>query len=121
MKMMVIDDEKGICDFLSDFFERRGHEVVTLNDPLKAMDKIEKEQPQVVILDRIMPKMDGLNLLEKIKHAYGKKLKVIMVTVSDEEETRKKALKLGADDFIAKPFSSEYLESVVVEKIRELI
>ena len=81
MKMMVIDDEKGICDFLSDFFERRGHEVMVVSDPLKAMDKIEKDQPQVILLDRIMPKMDGLKLLEKIKHVYGKKIKVIMITV----------------------------------------
>ena len=121
MKLMVIDDEKGFCDFLSDFFERRGHEVITVNDPTKAMEKIEKEAPQVILLDRIMPKMDGLKLLEKIKHVYGKKVKVIMVTVSDEDETRKKALKLGVDAFIAKPFLSEDLEAIVVQKIRELI
>jgi len=121
MKMMVVDDEKGICDYLYDFFERRGHEVVTVNDPAKAMALIEKHQPQIVMLDKIMPKIDGLRLLADIKKKYGKALKVVIVTVSDDEDTRKKAKELGADGFVSKPFTSDYLETVVVEKIRELI
>ena len=71
MKMLVIDDEKGICDYLHDFFERRGHEVVTLSDPAKAMDAIAKHSPQIIMLDKLMPKIDGLKLLADIKKVYG--------------------------------------------------
>ncbi len=120
MKLLIIDDEKGICDYLSDFFEHRGHQALTVTDPLKAMAVIEKENPPIVILDKLMPKMDGLTLLAKIKK-YDKNIKVIMVTVSDEPQTKKDALKAGVDDFITKPFSSDYLESVVISKLHGLV
>jgi DNA-binding response OmpR family regulator len=116
---MVVDDEQKICDFVSGFFEKRGHPVVMVTDPLQAIGILKTEKPQVVLLDVKMPEMSGLTLLEKIR-AADKEIKVIMVTVADDETTRRRAEELGAAAFISKPFSSDYLEETVLDKLEEL-
>jgi two-component system OmpR family response regulator len=120
LKIVVVDDEKSICDFVEAFFKSRGHVVITATNPLEALDIISKEQPKVIMLDIRMPQMDGLTLLAKIKQS-GSKAKIIMVTVADDEQTKEKARQLGADAFISKPFSTDYLEEVVADKIEELL
>jgi len=119
IKLMVIDDEKGICDFVHDFFKRRGHKVVTLTTPQKAIEAVDEEMPQIVLLDIMMGPVNGLDILKSIKEKY-KKIKVVMVTVADDPETRKKAMELGADGFVTKPFTTQYLESVVAAKVEEI-
>ena len=120
LKMVVVDDEKSICDFVGTFFKSRGHQVFIVVNPLEAEQVISRESPQVIILDVRMPQMDGLTLLTKIKQS-GSKAKIVMVTVADDEQTKEKAKKLGADAFISKPFSTDYLEEVVADKIEELL
>ena len=120
IKMLIVDDEKGICDFVGDFFKRRGHKVVTLTNPQNALALVEKENPQIILLDILMPTMDGLTVLRKIREV-NKAVKVVMVTVADDPQTRDKAFRLGANGFIGKPFNTEYLESVVMTKIQELV
>jgi len=119
IKVMVVDDEKPICDFVRSFFGERGHQVISVTDPAKAISLVEQEKPQIIILDIRMPQISGLTLLEQIRK-IDKEAKIIMVTIVDDIETQKKAKELGADAFISKPFNTEYLEEVVMAKIQEL-
>lgn len=120
IRLLVADDEKGICDFIGDFFSRRGHKVFTVWNPSKILSTIAKEQPQIIILDLMMPQIGGLEILKEVKSKY-KGIKVIIVTVSDDKATKDKAIQLGADDYITKPFSTEYLEMSVMLRIQELL
>jgi len=120
LKMLIVDDEKSICDFVGSFFKSRGHQVFTTVNPQDALGIVKQENPTVIILDVRMPQMDGLTLLEKIKEA-GSQAKIIMVTVANDEQTEQRAACLGADAFVNKPFSTDYLEEVVADKIEELL
>lgn len=120
LKMLIVDDEKSICDFVGTFFKARGHQIFTTVNPCEALEIVKRESPKIILLDVRMHQMDGLTLLKKIKES-GCKAKVIMVTVADDEETRQKATRLGADAFISKPFSTDYLEEVAADKIEELL
>ena len=120
IKILVIDDEQGICDFISDFFERRGHIVFTAADPGEALLVLKKEKPHIILLDIMMPQMSGLDLLKKIREK-NKHVKIIMVTVVDDTASKKEAFNSGADDFIVKPFTTDYLASVVMSKIQQIL
>jgi DNA-binding response OmpR family regulator len=120
INIMMVDDEKGICDFTADFFRRRGHKFTIVNNPSKAMDLIAKETPQIIFLDILMAPINGLDLLRKIR-AVDKKVKIVMITVEDRPEVEKESLNLGADDFVGKPFTTEYLEQIVMKKIAKLV
>ena len=120
IKILVVDDEKEICEYIGDFFRDRGHETFTLTNPTEVVDFVDKEKPQLVLLDILMPQMSGLEVLKRIKQKHKENVKAIMVTVVDNESTREEAFRLGADDFISKPFTTDYLETVVMKKIEEL-
>ena len=118
-RILVVDDESEICDFLKAFFEDRSYEVVTVNSGEAAMKQIEKIQPHVVLLDIHMPGVDGVVVLRQIKAKYPK-MKVIMVTAIETRDKIEECLRLGADNYITKPLSLEYLENDVREKIESL-
>ncbi len=120
LKIMVVDNEIDICNFVKSFFEVRGFQVVTALNGDEAMAKIPKEKPDLVILD-IMMRMgtEGLDYLPKVKQALPG-AKVLMITGVDDEASIRKAKDLGADDYITKPLVLEYLESTVLQKIGEL-
>ena len=118
-KLLVVDDEIEICEFLKSFFEDRDFKVATANSGGKALEQVEKFQPDVVLLDIQMPGMDGLQVLKKIK-ASNFRVKVIMVTAVETQEKIEEAMRLGADNYITKPLSLEYLEKDVQDKIELL-
>ena len=118
-KMLVVDDEHEICDFLKSFFEERDFDVRVANSGEMALQEIEKTKPQVVLLDVHMPGMDGMYALREIKAHYPN-IKVIMVTALETREKIEEAIRLGADNYITKPLSLEYLEKDVQEKIAQL-
>lgn len=117
--MLVVDDEQEICDFLKSFFEDRDFDVRTANSGSEAISAVQKVQPQVVLLDIQMPGMDGLTALKEIKTSYPQ-AKVIMVTAVETREKIEEAMRCGADNYITKPLSLEYLEKDVQEKITHL-
>lgn len=117
--LLIVDDEAEICEFLKSFFEDRQFEVRTAHSGLEALASIEKNQPHVVLLDIHMPGMDGMNALKKIKEDYPA-VKVIMVTAIETRDKIEEALRAGADNYITKPLSLEYLERDVQEKIAHL-
>ncbi len=118
-KLLIVDDEKEICEFLKAFFEERNFEVYTANSGVSAIKYIQELTPQLVLLDIHMPGMDGINALKWIKEKYPK-VKVIMVTALETREKIEEAMRLGADNYITKPLSLEYLEKDVQEKIAQL-
>jgi CheY-like chemotaxis protein len=118
-KLLVVDDESDICEFLKAFFEEREFEVWTANSGEEAIQEVKKIKPQLVLLDVHMPGMDGMNVLRQIKQNYPA-IKVIMVTALETREKIEEAMRLGADNYITKPLSLEYLEKDVQEKIAQL-
>lgn len=119
IKLLLVDDEKGITDSLKNFFDTRGFKVYTANTGEEALEIVKEDKPDIVFLDIRMKGMDGLDILERIKK-IDNKLKVIMLTIHGEQEMMDKAKELGADEYITKPFRVDYLEEVVIKKIQEL-
>ena len=118
-KLLIVDDEAEICEFLKSFFEDRDFKVATAHNGIAALEQVERFQPDVALLDIQMPGMDGLQTLKKMKDTYPK-LKVIMVTAVETQEKIEEAMRLGADNYITKPLSLEYLEKDVQDKIDSL-
>lgn len=119
IRLLVVDDEPEICDFLKSFFEERDFEVQTALSGEEALKAVESFHPQVALLDIKMGDVDGLTVLRKVKEKHPR-LKVIMVTALETTEKIEEAMRLGADNYITKPLSLEYLENDVREKIANL-
>ena len=118
-KLLVVDDEKEICDFLKSFFEERDFDVITANSGEEALAAAEKEKPHIVLLDIHMPGMDGMSTLKELKKRTPA-LKVIMVTAIETRDKIEEAIRIGADNYITKQLSLEYLEKDVKDKIMQL-
>ncbi len=118
-RLLVVDDETEICDFLKAFFEDREFEVHTAHNGEEALRAVEASSPQVVLLDVHMPGMDGMKVLKEMKRRFPS-VKVIMVTALETREKIEEAMRLGADNYITKPLSLEYLEKDVQQKIAHL-
>ena len=119
IKLLTIDDELDVCDFIKDFFTQRGYTVLVALNGRDGLALVKKEKPRIVFLDIVMAEMNGLDVLKEIK-AFDPSIKVIMVSVADDPVTRLQARQSGADEFIRKPFSKRYLEDVVIQKIIEM-
>lgn len=120
VKLLAVDDEKGITDALKSFFEHRGFFVETSSSGEEAIETIKKDKPSIVFLDITMKGMSGLETLAIIKN-IDKTIKVIMLTVHNEKEIVARAKELGADEYITKPFRIDYLEEVIIKKVQELM
>ncbi|MBI2166662.1 MAG: response regulator [Candidatus Omnitrophica bacterium] len=118
-RLLVVDDEPEICEFLKTFFEDRDFQVETAGSGEAALKSAETFCPQVILLDIKMGDVDGLEVLKKVKQA-NPKVKVIMVTALETTDKIEAAMRLGADNYITKPLSLEYLENDVREKISSL-
>ena len=119
-KLLVVDNEIDICNFVKSFFEVRGLQVSTALNGDEALSVLLKENPDLVILDVMMrTDNEGLEYLPKIKAALPG-VRVLMITGVEDEKTIEEAKRLGADDYITKPLILEYLEGTVLTKIKEL-
>ncbi|KIN51592.1 response regulator transcription factor [Bacillus subtilis] len=117
IKILLVDDEPAILDFLTMGLENEGFEVKTAADGMTAMNTVKTFQPHVAILDVMMPGMDGLEVSKMIKKTGH--TAVIMLTAKDEVGVRVKALTEGADDYMIKPFSFEELLARIYARIRD--
>ena len=116
-KILVVDDEVKECELLRRFFEKKGYTVITSNNGMDAIEKVQNESPDVVLLDIRMPGMDGIEVLKCVRE-FNKKIGIIMVTAVMDEDIAKSAMKLGADEYITKPIDLERLEmNVLVDLI----
>jgi len=120
IKLLIVDDEKGITDSLKDFFIHRGFSVKTANSGEETLTAVKADRPDIIFLDIRMRGMSGLDVLERIKK-LNKTIKVIMLTIHEEQEMIDKAKELGADEYITKPFKVDYLDEVVIKKVQELL
>jgi two-component system OmpR family response regulator len=116
IKILVVDDEPNIVQFLELGLQNEGFEVQTAQDGLTAVTMIRQFQPHVVILDVMMPGMDGFEVCPMLKKTEN--VAIIMLTAKDEVDDRIKGLTLGADDYMAKPFSFEELLARIYARIR---
>lgn len=120
VKLLAVDDEKGITDLLCKFFSDLGFHIKSANTGDEALKAIQSDKPDVVFLDITLGAVNGLDILEKIKR-MDSSIRVIMLTVHGKKEMMDRAKELGADEYIRKPFSMDYLEKVVLKKIHELM
>ncbi len=113
-KIMVVDDEPNIVQTLQDRLEMNEYEVVTAGNGKEGLERFEEEQPDVILLDVIMPIMDGHEMLEALrKRPTGKNVSVIMLTARSQTQDIARANACGIDDYIVKPFDlSELLEKI---------
>ncbi len=120
-KLLIVDDEEDVREFAASFFRKRKIEVLTASSGNEALEKIDKEQPQLVLLDIKMEGKDGIETLQCIKEK-NKNIQVIMVTGKkpEEEEIFKQCISLGASDYIHKPLELEELEKVVLSFLKKL-
>ena len=119
-RILVVDDEVEVCDALKEFLSLKEYEVETALDGQTALKKVEKFKPHIVLLDIIMPGMGGLDVLLRIKN-IDSKIGIIMTTAVADEEIAKRAIKLGAYDYITKPLDLDYLETVLLVKIIDIM
>lgn len=115
-KILVVDDEKPISDIVKFNLEKEGFEVVTAFDGEEALEKVESENPDLIILDLMLPKIDGLEVCREVRKT--KDTPIIMVTAKDQEIDKVLGLELGADDYVTKPFSNRELVARVKANVR---
>ena len=102
-KILIADDEPQIREILRVYFDKEGFAVVEAEDGQQALSMIEKEKPDLVLLDIMMPVLDGITACEEIRRRYD--IPIIMLTAKDEDDDRILGLEKGADDYITKPFN----------------
>ena len=109
-KILIADDEPHIRRILQFLLDQAGYQVVTAEDGRQALDVLAQESPDLVLLDVMMPHLDGFAVLEHLRQdRETQRLPVIMLTARDESSARVKGLKGGANDYVAKPFDHEEL------------
>ncbi len=118
-KILTVDDQMGIDSFFYEFFTARNYEVFNAQSGKEALKIVEKEKPHIILLDINMRGMDGIETLKRIRQ-IDKESAIIMVTGVKDDDTMQKAKELGADDYITKPLSLEYLDKVVLLKVMNL-
>lgn len=117
IKILLVDDEPHILQFLELGLINEGFEVRTASDGMNAVNIANEFQPQVVVLDVMMPGIDGFEVCRMLKKT-GQNYAVIMLTAKDEVDDRVKGLSIGADDYVVKPFSFEELLARIQARLR---
>jgi two-component system OmpR family response regulator len=116
IKVLLIDDEPNILQFLEMGLTNEGFEVFTAQDGMTGVTLAKQYRPHIVILDVMMPGMDGFEVCRMLKKTEN--TAIIMLTAKDEVDERVKGLTIGADDYMAKPFSFEELLARIQARIR---
>ena len=115
--VLVVDDEKPIVDILVYNLKKEGYNTLEANDGEEAIKIVSEKKPDLVLLDIMLPKMDGLTVCKRIRHNYN--IPIIMLSAKDEEIDKILGLELGADDYITKPFSVRELIARVKANLRK--
>jgi len=117
--ILVVDDEPSISEVVSIYLRRAGYQVVIARDGQAALEALEKQPPDLVVLDLMLPKMDGLEITRRLR-AEGD-TPIIMLTARRGETDRVLGLEMGADDYVVKPFSPQELVSRVRAVLRRTL
>jgi len=117
-KILVVDDEKELVEMIKMRLEASGYEVIPAYDGQEALEKARKEKPDLIVLDLMLPKIDGYKVCRMLKFDEKyKHIPIIMFTARAQEEDKKLGEEVGADAYITKPFESQAL----LKKIKELL
>jgi len=106
-RILVVDDEERILNFLSTKLKASGYEVLTAPNGVTGLEQVQAQEPDLVVLDLLMPKMDGLDMLKQLRTFSP--VPVIILTAKGADTDRIKGLQLGADDYLPKPFNPDEL------------
>lgn len=117
-KILVVDDERPIAEIIKYNLQKEGFEVQTAYDGDEAIKMIHKMNPELIILDIMLPKKNGFEVLKEIRMEFV--MPVIMLTAKEEENDKITGLELGADDYITKPFSNKELIARVRANLRRV-
>ena len=115
-KILVVDDEKPISDIIKFNLKKEGYDVYTAYDGEEALQKVEEINPDLVLLDLMLPKIDGLEVAREVRKTHD--MPIIMVTAKDAEIDKVLGLEMGADDYVTKPFSNRELVARVKANLR---
>ena len=115
-KIMVVDDDKNICELLRLYLEKEGYTVALAYDGQEAVDKFPAENPDLMILDVMMPKLDGWQVCREIRKTSN--CPIIMLTAKGETFDKVLGLELGADDYVVKPFDTKEIVARVKAVLR---
>ncbi len=115
-KIFIIEDEQELAELVRDYLVQSNYDVEIFNDGLSGLQAALQDSPDLVILDLMLPRMDGLSVCRKLREASD--VPIIMVTALTEEIDRLLGLKLGADDYVCKPFSPKELVARVQAVLR---
>jgi len=118
-KILVVDDEKPISDIIKFNLEKEGYDIVTAFDGEEALKKVEEETLDLLVLDIMLPKIDGLEVVREVRKKYN--MPIIMVTAKETEIDKVLGLELGADDYVTKPFSNRELVARVKANLRRQV
>ena len=116
-KVLVVDDEHNLREMISSYFQNEGYETVEAANGKNAVQCVKNDQIDIVLLDIMMPEMDGYEALKEIR-TLQKKLPVIMLTAKTDEIDKIVGLEMGADDYITKPFSLRELSARIKAVLR---
>ncbi len=106
-RILIVDDEERILRFLTSKLKASGYEVVTAQNGIEALERITSQQPDLVVLDLLLPKMHGFDVLRELRSFSS--IPVIILSALGADAERIKGLKLGADDYVPKPFNPDEL------------
>ena len=115
--ILIVDDEQKIVDLLVHNLTREGYNTIEANDGQTAVEMALEQRPDLILLDVMLPRMDGLTVCKKIKNVYN--VPILMISARDEEVDKIVGLELGADDYITKPFSVRELMARVKANLRK--
>lgn len=116
--ILIVDDEQKIVDLLVHNLRREGYNTIEANDGQTAIDMAIEQRPDLILLDVMLPRVDGLSVCKKIKNIYN--VPILMVSAKDDELDKIVGLELGADDYITKPFSVREVVARVKANLRKV-
>lgn len=115
-KILIVDDEKPISDIIKFNLTKEGYEVLTAFDGRQALAQFEAEQPDLIILDLMLPELDGLEVAKEVRKTSH--IPIIMLSAKDSEFDKVIGLEIGADDYVTKPFSNRELLARIKAHLR---
>jgi DNA-binding NtrC family response regulator len=118
VKILIVDDDPDVCEYLESFLKRDGYDVRTINDPTKVLEEIKNNRYQIVILDLKMPRLSGVDLLKSIR-SVDNDICIIIYTGYPSVDTAVETMKQQVFDYIKKPFDIEDFRAVIDRAIKE--
>jgi len=118
VKILVIDDDVELCGLLREFLQREGFQVDVAHDGKVGLEKVSKDAPDLIVLDVMLPGMDGFEILRRLRQQG--RIPVLMLTARGEDVDRIVGLELGADDYLAKPFNPRELAARIRAILRRM-